>query len=133
MPYGPRSSHAPVRRRPQQRRPEPRRDASSALEAALDAAAAVPAPVMRAAASISADIWVSSLVVTPCTSKIHCQEMARSGHIKALDGNTRTSAKLRLIPDLTRWGPWQLDQPRGIDLESTAKIYREKIWREFLT
>jgi superfamily II DNA/RNA helicase len=44
MPYGPRPSHAPAQRRPQPRRQEPRRDPSSALEAALTAAAAVPAP-----------------------------------------------------------------------------------------
>jgi superfamily II DNA/RNA helicase len=49
MPYGPRPSRAPARRRPQPRRPEQprpeqRRDPSSALEAALTAAAAVPAP-----------------------------------------------------------------------------------------
>src|ERR1700722_1375862 len=49
MPYGPRPTRTPARRRPQQGRPQPvrqeqRRDASSALEAALTAAAAIPAP-----------------------------------------------------------------------------------------
>src|SRR5580692_4943716 len=48
MPYGPRPTRTPARRRPQQGRPQPvrqeRRDPSSALEAALTAAAAIPAP-----------------------------------------------------------------------------------------
>jgi superfamily II DNA/RNA helicase len=44
MPYGPRTSHAPARRRPQPARQERRPDTSSALEAALTAAAATPAP-----------------------------------------------------------------------------------------
>ena len=44
MPYGPRSPHTLVQRRPQRRGQEQRRDPSSALDAALAAAAAVPAP-----------------------------------------------------------------------------------------
>ncbi|MGH3124819.1 MAG: DEAD/DEAH box helicase, partial [Streptosporangiaceae bacterium] len=72
MPQGPRPYHTPARRRPQPRRqdPQPRRqeqrpDASSALEAGLNAAAAVPAPP----AASFAELGVHPRIVTALASR----------------------------------------------------------------
>jgi superfamily II DNA/RNA helicase len=148
MPYGPRPTRtstqrsaqqrSPQQRRPQQqqqRRQEPRRDASSELEAALNAAAAAPAPP----AASFAELGVHPRVVTALAARGILEPFAiQTGAIpdaltgRDILGRAQTGSGKTLafgLPLLTRLAasapPVQQKAPRALVLVPTRELAQQ--------
>ncbi len=140
MPHGPRPSRTPAQRRPQQRGPQPRRqeqrpDPSSALEAALNAAAAAPAPP----AASFAELGVHPRVVTALAAQGILEPFAiQTGAIpdaltgRDILGRAQTGSGKTLafgLPLLTRLAasapPRQQKAPRALVLVPTRELAQQ--------
>ncbi len=140
MPYGPRPSRTSAQRRPQQRGPQQRRqeqrpDPSSALEAALDAAAAAPAPP----AASFAELGVNPRVVTALAAQGILEPFAiQTGAIpdaltgRDILGRAQTGSGKTLafgLPLLTRLAasapPRQQKAPRALVLVPTRELAQQ--------
>jgi superfamily II DNA/RNA helicase len=140
MPYGPRPSRTSAPRRPQQRgqeqrRQEQRRDPSSALEAALNAAAAAPAPP----AASFAELGVHPRVVTALAARGILEPFAiQTGAIpdaltgRDILGRAQTGSGKTLafgLPLLTRLAasapPRQQKAPRALVLVPTRELAQQ--------
>jgi len=135
MPYGPRSPRTLAQRRPQQRRQEQRRDPSSALDAALTAAAAVPAPP----AASFAELGVHPRVVTALAARgllepFAIQSRAIPDALAGRDilGRAQTGSGKTLafgLPLLTRLAastqPRQQKAPRALVLVPTRELAQQ--------
>jgi superfamily II DNA/RNA helicase len=140
MPYGPRPSRTSAQRRPQQRGPQQRRqeqrpDPSSALEAALTAAAAAPAPP----AASFAELGVHPRVVTALAAQGILEPFAiQTGAIpdaltgRDILGRAQTGSGKTLafgLPLLTRLAasapPRQQKAPRALVLVPTRELAQQ--------
>jgi superfamily II DNA/RNA helicase len=140
MPYGPRPTRTPARRRPQQGRPQPvrqeqRRDASSALEAALNAAAAIPAPAGVSFAELGVHPrLVAALAARGILEPFAIQSRAVPDALTGRDilGRAQTGSGKTLafgLPLLTRLAastaPRQQKAPRALILVPTRELAQQ--------
>jgi superfamily II DNA/RNA helicase len=139
MPYGPRPTRTPARRRPQQGRPQPvrqeRRDPSSALEAALTAAAAIPAPAGVSFAELGVHPrLVAALAARGILEPFAIQSRAVPDALTGRDilGRAQTGSGKTLafgLPLLSRLAastaPRQQKAPRGLVLVPTRELAQQ--------
>ena len=135
MPYGPRSPRTLTQRRPQQRRQEQRRDPSSALDAALTAAAAVPAPPAASFAELGVHPrLVTALAARGLLEPFAIQSRAIPDALAGRDilGRAQTGSGKTLafgLPLLTRLAastqPRQQKAPRALVLVPTRELAQQ--------
>jgi superfamily II DNA/RNA helicase len=137
MPYGPRPTHTHTlaQRHPQRRRQEPRRESGSALEAALTAAAATPAPP----AASFAELGVHPRLVTAMTARgilapfaIQCRAIPDALTGRDILGRAQTGSGKTLafgLPLLTRLAastrPRQQGALRALVLVPTRELAQQ--------
>jgi superfamily II DNA/RNA helicase len=135
MPYGPRSPRTLTQRRPQQHRQEQRRDPSSALDAALTAAAAVPAPPAASFAELGVHPrLVTALAARGLLEPFAIQSRAIPDALAGRDilGRAQTGSGKTLafgLPLLTRLAastqPRQQKAPRALVLVPTRELAQQ--------